>query len=121
MGRRAKAVKARPSPTPQGDGGGTRSRRNGCLKLILAVQLMCAIEHKRGKQRDNVKEDTGYAFDDRVRLLMLVEYVAQPGVDSDDIVNVPKHLLDKVCPTVFRDDIRCVEGSDSAAQAATGT
>ena len=80
------------------------------LKLILSVQLMRAVGHKRGKQQHDVKEDIRDSFDHSVQLLKLVERIAQPGVDPDDVVNVPKHLLDEVCPPVFRDDIRRVKG-----------
>ena len=70
---------------------------------------MRAVGHKGGKERDDVKEDIGDAFDDSVRLLTLIECVTQAGVDCDNVVNVPKHLLDKVGATFFGDDVRRVE------------
>ncbi len=70
---------------------------------------MRAVGYKGGKERHNVKEDICYSLDDGVRLLTLVERVAQAGVDCDDFVNIPKDLLDKVSTTVFGDDIRRAE------------
>ena len=70
---------------------------------------MRAVGHKGGKERDVVTENVGDTFDDSVRLLTLVQCVAQTRVDRNNVVDVPKYLLDEVCPTVFRDDIRRAE------------
>ena len=67
---------------------------------------MRAVGHKGGEERDNVKEYICYSLDDGVRLLTLVEGVAQAGVDCDNVVNVPKDLLDEVGAAVFGDDVR---------------
>ena len=66
---------------------------------------MRTVQDKGGKEQDIVTEDVGDAFDDSVRLLTLVQCVAKTHVDRDHVVDVPKHLLNKVCATVFRDNI----------------
>jgi hypothetical protein len=68
-----------------------------------------AVGDKGGKERDVVTEDVGDSFDDSVRLLTLVQCVAQARVDCDHVVDVPEYLLDEVCAAVFRYDIRCTE------------
>ena len=70
---------------------------------------MRAVGYKGGKERDDVKEYICNPFDDGIRLLTLVERVAQAGVDCDDVVNIPKDLFNKVSATVFRDDVRRAE------------
>ena len=44
-------------------------------------------------------------LDDGVRLLPLVERVAQPRVHRDDVVDVPEDLLEEVLPSFFGDDV----------------
>lgn len=46
--------------------------------------------------RYDIKEDVSDALDDGIRLLALVECVAQAGVNCDYVVDIPKYLLDKV-------------------------
>lgn len=70
---------------------------------------MRTVGYKGGKKRDDVEENIRYSLDDGVRLLTLVKRVAQTGVDGDDVVNVPKDLLDKVSATVFGNDVRRAE------------
>jgi hypothetical protein len=79
------------------------------LKFVLAVELVRAIGGKGGKERDVVTEDVGDSFDDSVQLLMLVQCVVQARIDGDHVVDVPEHLLDEVCATMFRYDIQRVE------------
>src|SRR5712672_2816145 len=66
---------------------------------------MRAVGHKGGKVRHIIEEDVSNALDNGVRLLALIERVAQPGVDRDDILNVPKYLLDKVGTARFWYDV----------------
>jgi hypothetical protein len=66
------------------------------LELVLAIQLMRTVRYKGGEVRYDIKEDVSDALDDGVRLLALVERVAQAGVNCDDVVDIPKYLLDKV-------------------------
>jgi hypothetical protein len=68
-----------------------------------------AVGHKGGKERDVVTEDVGDSFDDSVRLLTLVQCVAQARVDCDHVVDVPEYLLDKICASMFGNDIRRAE------------
>jgi hypothetical protein len=89
-----------------------RERRIWALLLfefILTVELVCAVGYKGGKERDVVTEDVGDSFDDSVRLLTLVQCVAQVRVDRDHVVDVPEYLLDKVGATTFQYDIRYAE------------
>lgn len=58
---------------------------------------MRTVGYKGSKERYNFKEDICDALDDGVRLLALVECFTQSGVDCDDVVDIPKYLLDKVC------------------------
>lgn len=74
-----------------------------CERWICALLLL---EFIFAIQWDVVTEDVGDSFDDSIRLLTLVQCVAQARVDGDHVVDIPKQLLDKVCATVFWDDIR---------------
>ena len=65
---------------------------------------MRAVLDKGGKEWHVVTEDVGDTFDHSVQLLTLVQCIAKALVDRDHVVDVPKYLLSKVCPTVFRDD-----------------
>ena len=53
-------------------------------------------------------------LDHSVRLLPLVERVAEARVDGDDVVDVPKHLSDEILPSGLGDDIEFSEGLDPA-------
>ena len=66
---------------------------------------MRAVGHKGGKEWDVVTEDVRDAFDYSVRLLTLVQCIAQTHVDRDHVVDIPKYLLDEISATVFWDDI----------------
>ena len=66
---------------------------------------MRAVQHKRGKEWDDVTEDVRDAFDDNVQILTLVKYIAQTRVDHDHVVDIPKYLLNKISAAVFRDDV----------------
>ena len=57
---------------------------------------MRAVGHKGGEVGYNIKEDVSDALDDGIRLLALVECITQAGVNSNDVVDIPKYLLYEV-------------------------
>ena len=71
--------------------------------------MVHAVRDKGNEEWDVVTEDVGDAFDDSIRVLTLAQCVAQTRVDCDHVVDVPKYLLDEICPTVFRYNIRRAE------------
>ena len=73
---------------------------------------MRAVGYKRGKERHDVKEYVSNTIDDGVQLLALIERVPQARVDSDDIMNIPKYLLDKVGATRLRYYVLCAKRTD---------
>jgi hypothetical protein len=57
---------------------------------------MGTIGDKETEMRHGVEQDIANTFDNGIRLLSFVEGIAQAGVDSDNVVNVPKDLFEKV-------------------------
>lgn len=51
-------------------------------------------------------------FNDGIGFLALVESVAETSVNSDDIVDVPEYLFEKVGASMLRDDIGFLKGLD---------
>ena len=80
------------------------------LKLPLPIQLMRPILHKRRKVRHDAHEDVADLLDDSIRLLPLVQHVPQADVHSDDVVDVPEHLVQELCPPRFRYDVTFPQG-----------
>ena len=73
---------------------------------------MRAVGYKRGKERHDIEEDVRNTLDDSVRLLALIERVPQARVDSDDIVDVPEYLFNKVGAAMLGYDVLRAEGTD---------
>lgn len=66
---------------------------------------MCTIVNKRTKVGNNIQEHITDLLDNSVMLLALVEGIPQTSIDSNDVVNVPKHLRQESLTTVFRYNI----------------
>ena len=73
---------------------------------------MGTVVHEGRKVRDGIKQNVANFLDDCVRLLPLVERVAEACVDTDDIVDVPEYLRQEILTALLGDDIGCLEGLD---------
>jgi hypothetical protein len=75
------------------------------FKLVFPVELMGTIGDKETEMRHGVEQNITDTFDNGIRLLSFVEGIAQAGVDSDNVVNVPKDLFEKVGSTWLGNNI----------------
>ena len=79
------------------------------LKLILSIELMRPILDKRSKVRHDVQEHVADTLNDRIRLLSLVQRVAQSGVDGNNVVQIPKYLCEEIGSLIDGNDIGIFE------------
>lgn len=94
------------------EGGKGRVRGLLLFELVLAVELMGAVPDEGFELRHDVGKDVPDALDDGVGFLTLVECVTETCVYGNDVVNVPKDLLDKVCAMFCGDDVAILEVGD---------
>lgn len=51
---------------------------------------------------NRIKKDVTDLFDNRVGFLAFIQSIAQSYVYSNDVVDVPEHLFEKVRASIFR-------------------
>lgn len=59
--------------------------------------------------RHGLKQDIANTLDNGIGLLTLIERIAKAGVDGDNLLDIPKHLLDKIGTAVCRDNVAVFE------------
>lgn len=79
------------------------------FKLIFSVQLMRAVRYERPEVRYCLKQDITNTFDNSIRFLSFIECIAEAGVDDDDLLDIPKDLLDEIGTAVRRNNIAVFE------------
>lgn len=79
------------------------------FELVFSIELVCTIRDEWMKVRDSFEQHVANLLDDSVRLLSLVERIPQARIDSNDVLDIPEHLLEEVFPSSFLDDLRLLE------------
>lgn len=66
---------------------------------------MSAIRYKRAEMRHCFKQDITDTLHNSVRLLTFIQRIAEAGVDGDNLLDIPKDLLDEIGTAFCRNNV----------------
>ena len=71
------------------------------LKFVLAIQLMTSVHDEWFEERHCFKENISYSLNNSIWSLAFVQSIPQSRINSNDVLQVPEHLLKEVRPPWF--------------------